>query len=153
MVTVDVADQIRAARERAGMTQRELARRSGVPQPHISAIESGRVTPTSPMVERLLAAARMRPSRLLDRYREQVRAIVTSHGGSDPRVFGSVARGDDTEDSDIDLLVSFPPGTTIFDLAALTNDLEDLLGRHVDVVGDSGRSRALRRARREAVPV
>lgn len=105
------------------------------------------------MIERLLAASKIRPSLLLDRYRDQVREIVEGHGGTNARVFGSVARGDDTDDSDIDLLVSFPPGTTIFDIAGLTNELEDLLGMRVDVVGDSGDSVALRSARAEAVPV
>lgn len=153
MVTVDVPERLRSARKRAGLSQRELARRSAVPQPHISAIESGRVRPTPGMIERLLAASKIRPSLLLDRYRDQVREIVEGHGGTNARVFGSVARGDDTDDSDIDLLVSFPPGTTIFDIAGLINELEDLLEVRVDVVGDSGDRMVLQKARAEAVPV
>jgi hypothetical protein len=147
------AEQIRAARKRAGLSQRELARRSGVPQPHISAIESGRVSPTPPVIERLLGAAATRPSAVLDRYRDQIRAIVARHGGADPRVFGSIARGEDAVGSDIDLLVSFPARTTIFDLAALTDELVDLLGVPVDVIGDSGAGAILMRARAEAIPV
>lgn len=51
-----------------------------------------------------------------------------------PRVFGSVLRGDDLEHSDLDLLVDALPGTTLFDLGGLQDELEHLLGVHVDVV-------------------
>jgi uncharacterized protein len=153
MSTANPAARIRTAREIAGLSQRELARRSGVPQPHISAIETRRVTPTPPMVERLLAATRIRPSVALDRNRERVREIVASHGGSNARIFGSVARGEDTVGSDLDLLVSFEPATTIFDVAALVDDLEQALGVPVQVVGDSGEGAVLQGARSEAVAV
>lgn len=51
-----------------------------------------------------------------------------------PRVFGSVLRGDDSEQSDLDLLVDALPGATLFDLGGLQDELEQLLGVHVDVV-------------------
>jgi uncharacterized protein len=105
------------------------------------------------MVARLLDAAKIRPSVALDRHRERVREIVANHRGTDPRVFGSVARGEDAPGSDLDLLVSFEPATTIFDVAALVNDLEDALGVPVEVVGDAGEGSLLRRARAEAVRV
>ena len=54
------------------------------------------------------------------------------------RVFGSVARGDASEASDIDLLVDFDEGSSLFDLRHLSEDLERLLGRHVDVVSVGG---------------
>jgi uncharacterized protein len=153
MAGTPVGERIRAARKRAGLTQRALARRSGVAQPHISAIESGRVNPTEAVVDRLIEAAAVRPSVLLDQSRDRIREVVAAHGASNARVFGSVARGDDEPGSDIDLLISFVPGTTIFDLAALAGDLEDLLGVHVDIVGDSGGGDVLERARAEAVRV
>lgn len=61
------------------------------------------------------------------------------------RIFGSVARGESEEGSDIDFLVQMEPGRSVFDLAALTVDLEVLLGREVDVVPDDGIYRLLRR--------
>jgi uncharacterized protein len=124
-----------------------------VHQPNIAAIESGRTTPSAQTLERLLAAARERPSVVLDRLRDQVRAVVAEHRGHDPRVFGSVARGTDTPASDVDLLVRFDQGTSIFDVVGLARDLEELLGVHVDIASDSSRSSVLDRARAEAVPV
>lgn len=60
------------------------------------------------------------------------------HDATDVRVFGSVARGHDTLDSDIDLLVRFMPGTTAFDHAGLVAALSDLLGVQVDVISEGG---------------
>ena len=71
-------------------------------------------------------------------HRQQLIAIVVAHGGSQPRLFGSVARGDDTPESDVDLLVSVQPGTTLFDLARMEVHLEELFGRTFDVVPDTG---------------
>ncbi|MGH8827696.1 MAG: helix-turn-helix domain-containing protein [Jiangellaceae bacterium] len=145
--------QVRRARERAGLSQRELAKRSGVHQPNIAVIEAGRVVPSPRTLERLLRSARERPSVILDRHRDQVREIVAGHGGHDARVFGSVARGTDTLDSDMDLLIRFDPGTSIFDVVALARELEDLLGVHVDIASEGADGRVLARARSEAVPV
>lgn len=64
-----------------------------------------------------------------------------------------MARGEDSDGSDLDLRVSFDPGTTIFEVAGLIGDLEDLLGVRVDVVGDAGGGRTLGRAHAEAVPI
>jgi predicted nucleotidyltransferase len=69
-----------------------------------------------------------RPSSLLDRHREDVRRVVASHGLSNPRVFGSVARGEDGPRSDIDIMVDVGPGTTGFDLGGTLLDLVELLG-------------------------
>ena len=75
----------------------------------------------------------MRPSERLNAHREAIRAIVALHRASNPRVFGSVARGEDTEESDIDILVD-PVGMTLFDLGAILNQLTELLGVEVDVL-------------------
>lgn len=88
---------------------------------------------------------------VLDRHRDQVLAAVRRHGGSDVRVFGSVARGTDTVGSDVDLLVVMPPSTALWDVVALEQELEGLLGVHVDVVTDGRRSRVLDRARAEGL--
>ena len=75
----------------------------------------------------------MKPSQRLDAHREAIRAIVAAHRASNPRVFGSVARGEHTEESDIDILVD-PLGMTLFDLGAILNELTDLLGVEVEVL-------------------
>jgi len=60
--------------------------------------------------------------------------LAETRGGRNIRVFGSVARGDNREDSDVDFLVEFETGRTLLDLIALKLDLQDLLGASVDVV-------------------
>lgn len=67
-------------------------------------------------------------------------AVCDKHGAYNVRVFGSAARGDDTPESDIDLLVTYRPGVTLLDEAAMVDELEALTGKHVDVVSE----RALR---------
>jgi predicted nucleotidyltransferase len=70
------------------------------------------------------------------------------------RVFGSVARGDDHENSDVDLLIDFEGGTSIFTVAGLARELGELLGVHVDIVSNhSMPSKTLQKARSEAVPL
>jgi hypothetical protein len=96
----------------------------------------------------------MRPSEALELNRQAVRDIALSHRVSSVRVFGSVVRGDDTEGSDLDLLVDPLPGITLFDLGAIQVELEEMLNISVDVVtpGDLPvRFRA--QALKEAVPV
>jgi predicted nucleotidyltransferase len=75
----------------------------------------------------------MKPSDALNLHREAIRRIVAAHRAANPRVFGSVLRGCDAEDSDLDLLVE-PLGASLFDLAAITVELEDLMGIRVDVL-------------------
>ncbi len=60
------------------------------------------------------------------------------HGASDVRIFGSVARGDATEASDVDLIVRFDPERSLFDHGSLIDDLEELLGVEVDVISEGG---------------
>jgi predicted nucleotidyltransferase len=64
--------------------------------------------------------------------------IVRRYGAHDVRIFGSVARGDATESSDLDLIVRFEPGRSLFDHGGLICDLEDMLGIKVDVVDEGG---------------
>jgi len=79
----------------------------------------------------------MKPSAALEKNREAVRAAVSRYRVANPRVFGSVVRQEDTEESDLDILVDTTPGTTFFDLGGLQTDLENLLGVRVDVVTSS----------------
>jgi len=76
----------------------------------------------------------MRPSDALRVHHEAVRRVVEAHRASNPRVFGSVARGDDAEGSDIDILIDPTPDTTLFDIGAIRHELQILLGVPVDVV-------------------
>ena len=71
---------------------------------------------------------------MLQTKRDEIIAIAASHGASNVRVFGSVARGDAGASSDVDFLVEFDAAATLFDQVALIQDLEDLLGCKVDVV-------------------
>ena len=75
----------------------------------------------------------MRPSQALNQHREAIRLAVGRHRVSNPRVFGSVLHGTDTDESDLDLLVDPQPGTTLFDLGGLTFELQELKGVRVDV--------------------
>lgn len=74
----------------------------------------------------------------LERRRDSILEVARRHGASELRVFGSVPRGDATDDSDVDLLVRFESGRTLFDHAALIGELEDLLGVQVDVLDEDG---------------
>lgn len=144
---------LRARRLRLGLTQRELAARSGVAQPVIAAAETGRRGIGPEGRARLDAALRVRPSEVLDRHRAAVRDAVGRHHGHDALVIGSVARGDDTPDSDVDLMITFDEGTDLVDVLDLTDELEELLGTKVDVVSGRVAGAVSAHARRDAVPL
>ena len=76
----------------------------------------------------------MRPSTALHIHREAIVRIVEGHRARNPRVFGSVALGCDTEESDLDILVDPTSETTLFDIGAIRHELLELLGVAVDVV-------------------
>jgi len=76
----------------------------------------------------------MRPSTLLKQHRETIRQIALSHRVTNVRVFGSVLHGDDTDESDLDLLVEPTPETTLLDIGAIRFELKALLGISVDVL-------------------
>ncbi|MDR2893390.1 MAG: nucleotidyltransferase family protein [Deltaproteobacteria bacterium] len=82
----------------------------------------------------------MLPSELLHIHREGILEILGRYPMIyNVRLVGSVARGEDTEDSDIDFLVDTAPGTTLFDIGGLHEDLVDLLGVQVDIISSGGR--------------
>jgi len=68
--------------------------------------------------------------------REQILAVAARNGASDVRVFGSMARGDTSETSDLDLLVRFEPGRSLMDHGMLIEELQDMLRIKVDVVSE-----------------
>lgn len=145
------------ARHRAGMSQAELARRANVSQPVISAYERDRREPGLEMLRKLVEATGhdltieltpkpARPRGLPDtpvgrrirRHRRAMNAIAAQRGAANLRVFGSTARGDDTDASDIDLLVDLAPGTGLLGLIGLQRELSTLLGKDVDLVPAAG---------------
>jgi predicted nucleotidyltransferase/DNA-binding XRE family transcriptional regulator len=167
------AKVLRDARQRSGLSQAELARRAKVAQSVISAYESGRREPALSTLSRLVAATGQRLTvgvdasdppvcglpdtrlgRRLRQHRAALIAAAKTHGASNLRVFGSVARGEDGPDSDVDLLVDLAPGTGLFRLATLERELREIL--HVDVdlsPADSLKPRVRADAEREAIPL
>ena len=90
---------------------------------------------------------------LVEAKRDEIHEIVCRHRGRSVALFGSVARGDDTADSDVDVLVEFEPGSSLFDLMDLQEALAELLGEAVDVVSVGGLKERDDHIRREAVPI
>ena len=76
----------------------------------------------------------MKPSIALNAHRTEIRRIVEANRATNPRVFGSVVRGEDEEGSDLDILVDALPGATLFDLGGIQYELEELLGVSVDLL-------------------
>ena len=146
-------DVLREARKRARLSQTDVARRAGIAQSVISAYESGRREPGVHTLARLVQATGHRleldivPApdlrlglpdtalgRRLRRRRRTIIETAANRGARHVRVFGSVARGEDTSTSDIDLLVDLDRGVGVVALAALKRELTTLLGVKVDVV-------------------
>jgi hypothetical protein len=96
----------------------------------------------------------VRPSKAWQRYRHSIRRIVEQGRLRNPRVFGSAARGEDRDGSDLDLLVDPVAGTTLFDLGGVQAELEELLGVRVDLLtpGDLP-ARVREQVLREAKPL
>jgi len=91
---------------------------------------------------------------VLEAKRDEILKIAAQHGARNLRVFGSLATGKAGPRSDLDLLVEFEPGRSLLDHVALVQDLEDLLGRKVDVVTEKALHWYIRdRVLREAVPL
>jgi hypothetical protein len=89
---------------------------------------------------------------VIDKQRSQILAIAAQYGAGNVRVFGSVARGEADDQSDVDFLVDLEEGRSLFDLGGLLMDLQALLHRRVDVVTSAGlRPRIRDRVLREAV--
>lgn len=133
---------VRAVREASqrGMTQAQIAVQIGRSQPEVSRLL--RFHGTTPR------------AMLLRRHRRAIADLIKGAGGSNPRLFGSVAAGTDREDSDIDLLFTMSAPLSLMQLGRLERAISDLLGVPVDLVPDSAVRPALReRVRSEAVPL
>lgn len=90
---------------------------------------------------------------LVDEHRASIKAIARRHGARSISLFGSVARGDDRAGSDIDFLVEFEQGRSLFDVLHLQDELAQLLHRPVDVVSAGGLKSRDTQIRRDAVPL
>lgn len=77
-------------------------------------------------------------------HKAEILSVATRHGARAIRLFGSVARGDARPESDVDLLVDLEPGRSLLDVIAIKQDLEEILGRPVDVVTEAALSPYLR---------
>ena len=96
----------------------------------------------------------MKPSIAFEKNRALVRHLVERHNATNPRIFGSVLHGTDTDGSDVDIVVDILPGTTLFDLGGLQVELEKQLGVPVDVATSTGLHRFIRdKVLAEARPV
>lgn len=96
----------------------------------------------------------MKPSEALRLHREDIRHVVEQNHTRNPRIFGSVLRGEDTEGSDLDLLVDPMPDTTLMDIARIQSRLQKLLGVPVDVLTPKALPEKLReQVLAEATPV
>lgn len=122
-------EALRAAVGRAadhGLTQAEIATAIGRSQPEVSRLI------------KMYRARRFRPrsarGTVLHQHREQIVALAQAHKATNVRVFGSVVRGEDDKDSDVDLLVDLEPGADLLDIASLDVELAALLKCRVDVV-------------------
>lgn len=141
---------IREARASAGLSQQALAEAAGTSQPAVARYESGRAEPRVDTLARILAACGLRldvsaaptrrtqvPSgpkgRLLRRHRDAVLAAARQAAVRNVRVFGSVARGEDTAESDIDLLVDVRGDAHVLDVYAFRELIVPLFGDRLDV--------------------
>lgn len=148
---LDAAPLVKRARADLGMTQKELTAASGVQQSNLSQIESGARVPSEALLDRVLKAARLRPSIPLEMYASRVRAKAADYGLSEVCVFGSVAAGTDTEDSDVDLLVTPGEGFDLLQFAAFRQEAIDILGFDTDVIIDYPGEPFVERVRDQAV--
>lgn len=80
----------------------------------------------------------MRVDELLRKERDKILEVAARHGARNVRIFGSAARGEANDQSDVDFLVEMEPGRTLLDMGGLLMDLRELLGRDIDVVTERG---------------
>ena len=170
-VGADAGVLLAKVRREAGLTQAELAHRAGTSQAMVARYETGAASPTVRTLSRLLQAAGHElvlagpPARpegspglmasLLREHRAEIRAAAEAAGARNLRVFGSVARGEETPESDVDLLVDFPAAERgLFPLLRLAREIEELVGRPVDVAAVEVMAEPVReRALAEAIPL
>ncbi|MCL2468060.1 MAG: nucleotidyltransferase domain-containing protein [Micrococcales bacterium] len=145
-------DDLRERRLAAGMTQEDVARYAGVAAPNVAAYEAGK-RPMSPAMRERLVRAMRRPSAALAEHADEVKDRLAQAHAVNVRVFGSVARGEDTPGSDVDLLFDVEEGASAFEIGAVQEDIAELLGFHVDLVSSRAVPERKRQILDEAVPL
>jgi predicted nucleotidyltransferase/DNA-binding XRE family transcriptional regulator len=166
-MTISAASTIRDARTRARLTQAELGARARIAQSVVSSYESARREPSIDMLQRIVGAAgfelqlSLAPAAPLSRLqavvrdnRLRLRRELQALGASNIRLFGSVARGEDGPESDVDVLVDIPDTVGLFTLGRMQTAAEVCLGVRVDVVpANSLRPDVRERVLRDAIPL
>lgn len=170
MITLDSAALISLVRHKAGLSQEELAKRAGTSQPAVARYETGKASPSTSTLLRLLRAGgydldvQIRKASATDlsgnrarkvrRERLAIKSIMEKSGATNVRLFGSVARGEDTKNSDVDFLVDFDIAQGLLPILKLNADLSKLLGERVEVSPEGALKReVLKSALSEAIPL
>ena len=149
MEPLNSATLISEVRERAGLTQAQMAKRAGTSQAAVARYETGVSNPSTATLQRLTRAAgfevhvqlvQVKQSNLsslrakkLRQNRGAINVLLSKAGASNPRIFGSVARGEDDQSSDIDLLVDFDITRGLIPIIRLNENLSQLLEEKVEV--------------------
>jgi len=167
---LDAAVLITHARKVSGLTQHQLATRAGTSQSAIARYENGVASPSADTLARVLKANGLKlevqlvpatlsnlaspRAKLLREKRGDILKIARKYEARNLRVFGSVARGDDDEKSDIDLLIEMDIRDGLGNLIHMKEELNQLLGKQVDVAPIGLLKKAvLNNALRDAVPL
>ena len=165
-----VPDLLHAVRHESGLTQAEVAKRAGTSQAAIARYESGVSSPAVSTLERVMKAMGhtltlgsstgpavdlSSPGAVLVRaHRKEILQRARAAGVTNVRLFGSCARGEESGDSDIDLLVAFDVSRGLLPIVELKAEFEALLGRQVDIAPiELLREAVAERALHEAVPL
>ncbi len=166
---MDVALVVKKARDDTGLSVRKFADKAGVSPSTLSRIENRKLEPTMPMLEKLLevasqhivladtdsdsSASTVPTLHFIRDHRQPISDLAAKYGVTDLRVFGSVARGDASSESDIDLLVRALPGVGLFSVEEFRYQVERLLGHSVDVMTDGALDDEIAHIARDAVAI
>ena len=157
MSDVQYGARVAQRRKALRMTQTEAAARCGIARPNFAAIENGTRSAGPKTRTKIRAGLSAKPSTLLEKNRDYVLAEANKLGITNVRIFGSVARGEDTTFSDIDLLVVLPDRNKIRALTQFQESVSSRLCVKVDVLSDHNiphlTSDALKAAKIEAVTI
>ena len=145
-------EYLRLRRRALGLTQAALAKLSGIPQPNISLIEQGKLNASPNLAQRLNAVITEKPGPILERNKGKLLKELNRFGLENVRVFGSVASGHDTVDSDVDLMATSARRLGISDKLEIEGAAERILATPVDLVVETPRNAGfLERARAQSV--
>lgn len=144
---------VKARRLALGYTQAQLSEMCGLGRTNLAAIENGKRTASTDMKRSIARCLAAPPSKLLPAYRTQILALAQENGISNIRVFGSIARNEDTIWSDIDLLVTLPEHNKALHLFRFSESLQRIIPAPLDVLSDNTAvpNKVVNRALREAV--